>query len=67
MGDVLTGGKLLFSLEEAGEALNLSRATLYRLLSRGQLKGLKVGRRTLLAASELERFVAEKMAEAEVR
>lgn len=65
--DVPASGRLLFSLEEAGQVLNLSRATLFRLMARGELRPLKVGRRTLLAADELERFVREKVAESEVR
>ena len=41
---------------EAARRLGVSRATVYLLVSSGQLKAAHLGRRVLIPASELERF-----------
>jgi excisionase family DNA binding protein len=56
-----TGKKLsrqgkLYSLKEAAYELSLSRATLYRRIESGDLSALKLGARTVISQSELERF-----------
>ena len=45
--------KLALSPAEAAKALGVSRSTVYRMISSGQLLVVKVGRRTLVAKSAL--------------
>ncbi len=45
--------KLALSPAEAAKALGVSRSTVYRMVSSGQLAVVKVGRRTLVAKSAL--------------
>ncbi len=47
-----------YSLDEAAQSLGLSRRTLYDLMDRGQLTTVKLGKRRLVPAAELERLVA---------
>ena len=54
--------KLALSYEEAAEATGLSDDTLQRLVSEGRLKVVKVGRRTLIRPSTLEKFLEEQEA-----
>ena len=49
--------RLLLDVEEAAAMLGIRRSLLYSLLSRGELQGVKVGRRRLIARRELEIFV----------
>lgn len=49
--------KLTVTVQEARQITGLSRTTLYKLFSRGELKPRKVGKRSLLLVSELEAFV----------
>jgi excisionase family DNA binding protein len=56
------GLKLALSITEVCEALGVSRPTVYRLMDSGQLATFTVGRRRLIQVSELERFVAERVA-----
>lgn len=51
--------KLLFKIQEAGELLGLSRATINRLIARNLLHALKIGAATRLTRQELNRFVEE--------
>jgi excisionase family DNA binding protein len=51
--------RLLLGIDEAAEALGVSRAYLYRdLIAKGLIRPLKIGRATKIATSELERYVA---------
>lgn len=43
---------------EAAQALSVSRGTIFNLLARGEIKGVKLGTRTLVPATELARFLA---------
>ena len=47
-----------YSLDEAAQSLGLSRRTLYGLMDRGQLTTVKLGKRRLVPAAELERLVS---------
>lgn len=47
-----------YSLDEAARSLGLSRRTLYDLMDRGQLATVKLGKRRLVPATELERLVS---------
>lgn len=58
----MQNGKLLYRVSEAAEALGLSREMVYLLMARGQLRYVKIGAARRIAAQELERFVAERMA-----
>ena len=49
---------LLNTLDMAARRLSVSRATFYRLVSAGELQVIKLGSRTMVAETELERFVA---------
>jgi excisionase family DNA binding protein len=45
--------RLVYSIREAAEASGLSRATLYRLISDGRLKTVKIGARRLIPVAAL--------------
>lgn len=45
---------LTVSITDAARALSLSRASIYRLVSQGDLRTYKVGRRTLVKYEDLE-------------
>ena len=49
--------KLLYSIPDTVEAIGLSRAMIYELIRDGELTVTKVGRRTFITRTELERFV----------
>ncbi len=49
--------RLALSCEEAAAALGVSRPTVYRLLDSGRLTSIKVGRRRLIAITELKSFL----------
>jgi excisionase family DNA binding protein len=49
--------RLSYSLIEAATATSLSRRTLEYLIKKGNLKAIKVGRRTVIPARALERLV----------
>lgn len=55
---IAASDKLSYRMDEAAEATGLSKATLYRLIDRGELKTLKVGTRTLIRREVLEAFLA---------
>lgn len=50
--------KFLYSIADAGRALNMSRSALYALMADGKLEWVNVGRRRLIQRAELERFAA---------
>lgn len=50
--------KMLYSIAEAAALLSLSRAHLYRLLERGELTSIRIGRSRRVSRSELEAYVA---------
>jgi len=49
--------RLLHPLSEACEQLGIGRSTLYELIAAGVIRTVKIGRRTLIAHDELERYV----------
>ncbi len=49
---------LLNPFPQATARLGFSRAKLYNLISQGEIRSVKVGRRTFIAETELQRFVA---------
>lgn len=48
---------LAYSLDRAAALIDLSRRSLYRLIDSGELRTVKLGRRRLVPAHELERLV----------
>ncbi|MFP3880932.1 MAG: helix-turn-helix domain-containing protein [Actinomycetota bacterium] len=51
--------RLAYTVNEAAEVLRCSRGHIYRLIERGHLDRVKIGRRTLIRASEIERILTE--------
>lgn len=49
--------RLAVGIEEAADLLGLGRSLLFRLIKEGQLRSVKVGKRRLIAVSELEAFM----------
>jgi excisionase family DNA binding protein len=48
---------MALSYDETAEALGLSRSTVKQLVSSGRLPAVRVGRRVLIPAAEIERFL----------
>ena len=48
-----------YSINEAAAALSVSRAFIYNLWRRGELRIVKVGARSLIPAAELDRLLDE--------
>jgi len=49
--------KLLFTVEEAGEALSLSRTVVYDLMARGLLESVVIGRSRRIPSEALKALV----------
>lgn len=49
--------RLLLNLVEAAETLSMSRASLYRLIRRGEIPVIKIGGMTRIEMAELEQYV----------
>jgi excisionase family DNA binding protein len=49
--------KLAYTVEEASEALSISRAQLYRLMDHGQLGFILIGRSRRITAHQLQTFL----------
>jgi excisionase family DNA binding protein len=47
----------LYTINETFKLLKISRAKLYQLIEKGDLKPIKLGGRTLFTESELTRFI----------
>jgi excisionase family DNA binding protein len=52
--------KLAYNVGEAKAALGISRATLYRLIERGELRTFKIGTRTLITHEEMDGLLRRK-------
>jgi excisionase family DNA binding protein len=50
--------KITYSIKQACNASSLSRSTLWRHVSAGRLKAVRVGRRTLILADSLRSLLA---------
>ncbi|KAB2716914.1 helix-turn-helix domain-containing protein [Brucella intermedia] len=54
-------------MTEAMSTLRISRSTFYKLIQSGKIAAFKVGRRTLVAETELHRFLEDQVIEAAER
>ena len=52
---------LLLTVEQAAQSLQISRASIYPLLQRGEIQSIKIGRRRLIPPASLDAFVAKLM------
>jgi len=57
----LASAPLAHQVPQACVRLGLGRTALYELLKSGQLRHFKVGTRTLIPESELQRFIIERL------
>lgn len=48
--------KPFLSITESCELLGISRRTMYRLLERGEIKAAKIGKRTIIKRTEIDRL-----------
>ncbi|PHX93247.1 MAG: hypothetical protein CK542_04530 [Acidimicrobium sp.] len=54
---------MAMSPRDAARAIGISRSTLYRLIQRGGLRTVKIGRRTLVPTSALAELINEDLSE----
>lgn len=55
--------QVLLSIPDAGARLGVSRSSVYNLMNCGALRTIKIGKRRLIPAAEIDRYVAGRMAE----
>src|SRR5690242_9071564 len=62
---VATGSetRLLLTVEQAAERLQLHRSRIWPLMAQGKLRGLKIGKSRRIPVFEVERFIREEFAE----
>lgn len=58
-------GQLLLTIAEAAQILRVSRATLFEMLSRGEIRKIKIGRKTLIPRKEIEEYVDRQLGNSE--
>jgi excisionase family DNA binding protein len=63
-GNFTTTPRRLHSITEVAGMLGVSRAGVYRLVSDGRLHPVRIGRRSLITADELDGLVEQLVAEA---
>lgn len=56
--------RLLLRINDACHAIGLGRTKIYALIQSGRLKVVRIGGRTLIERSEIERLIAEARGEA---
>lgn len=49
----------LVSIEEAARRCSIGRTSMYRLVARGEVRSLKIGRRRLIAADAIAQFARD--------
>lgn len=62
--DPLPNAKVLVSVEEAATLLSLGRTVVYRLVTRNELRSVKVGRTRRVVVSSLQEYVDRLLATA---
>lgn len=55
----LDPSRRLWSVAETAEALNISRSSVRRLVARGELEGVRLGRRVLVRPDGVRRLLGE--------
>jgi excisionase family DNA binding protein len=55
---IMVGERMAFSPQEAAMTLGLCLNSVYKMLKRGQLRGVKVDRKILIPKSELARLLS---------
>lgn len=56
----MTNARIIgFSIKETKEQLSIGHTRLYELLGSGELTAVKLGRRTIVTAESLNRFIAQ--------
>ena len=50
------------TIPEACRRLSIGKTTLYQLMTTGEIKAIKVGTRTLIPETELQRFIESRLA-----
>ncbi len=53
---------LLHTIPEAHGRLRISQSKLFEMIKGGEIRVVKIGRRTLISESEIQRFVQSKLA-----
>ena len=51
----------LFTLKETMEYLKLSRSTLYKLMEKGEIKGVKIGKVWRFKKADIDDFISRKI------
>jgi excisionase family DNA binding protein len=51
--------KLTYTVEQAAEALGISRPTAYEAIGTGEIPHIRIGRRILIPKSALDKMLAE--------
>jgi excisionase family DNA binding protein len=59
-GAAILTAKLAYSVSEVGQALGVSRPTIYRLINAGELRAIKIVGRTVVTADDLDAFLASR-------
>ena len=59
------GQPLLLTTGQASQVLQIGRSHLYKLLGRGEIKSIKIGRNRRIPVMELERYIEQEMEDGE--
>ena len=57
-GDSVPNGRLLITMADAAAMLSISRAAFYRLVMRGQIHTIRIGRSRRVSVSALQEFIS---------
>jgi excisionase family DNA binding protein len=58
-GDAIATKRVAYTLDEAAEALRISRSTAKTMIGRGVLRVTHLGRRVIVPADEVDRIIRE--------
>lgn len=61
---VMAGERIALSIQDAADALGIGRTTLYELVAAKEIVPFKIGRRTLILRSEVQRIAETRAASA---
>jgi excisionase family DNA binding protein len=54
---MLDPGKLAYGIKEVGRVINTGQSTVYEYIKEGKIRAVKHGRRTLILAEDLQRYL----------